>query len=95
MGSEGDLVGDESDLFISRFKTGETARWNLKENADISSGHGGGDYSLLQAFVQAVSQHNQNLLTTTIASAMESHLIGFRAEEARAKGTVVDVGKVG
>jgi len=95
MGSEGDLVGDENDLFISNFKTGETARWNVNENVDLSSGHGGGDYALLAAFIQAVSQHNPNLLATSISSAMESHLIGFKAEEARAKGTIVEVGTVG
>ncbi len=95
MGSEGDLVGDESDLFISSFKTGETAHWNVKENADLTSGHGGGDYGLLAAFLQAASQHNPRLLSTTIASAMESHLIGFKAEEARAKGTIMEVGSVG
>jgi predicted dehydrogenase len=94
MGSEGDLVGDESDLLISSFKTGETARWNVKENADLTSGHGGGDYGLLAAFVQAVSQKNPGLLSTTIGSAMESHLIGFKAEEARAKGIIVEVGAV-
>jgi predicted dehydrogenase len=94
MGSDGDLVGDENDLFISNFRTGATARWNVRENADVSSGHGGGDYALLAAFIQAVSQKNSKLLSTTIASAMESHLIGFKAEEARAKGTVVKVGNV-
>jgi predicted dehydrogenase len=92
MGSEGDLVGDESDLFISNFKSAETARWNVNENADLTSGHGGGDYALLAAFIQAVSQQNPNLLSTTIASAMESHWIGFKAEEARAGAKVVDVG---
>ena len=95
MGSEGDLVGDENDLFISNFKTAQTARWNVKENADLSSGHGGGDYALLAAFIQAVGQGNSNLLSTTIASAMESHWIGFKAEEARLKGAVVEVGAVG
>lgn len=94
MGSEGDMVGDENDLFISSFRTGETARWNTKENADPSSGHGGGDYGLLAAFIQAVSHQDQSLLSTTIASAMESHWIGFKAEEARAKGTVVPVGSI-
>jgi len=95
MGSEGDLVGDENDLFISNFKTSETARWNTKENADLSSGHGGGDYGLLAAFIQAVSQHDPRPLSTTIASAMESHLIGFRAEEARGKGVIMEVGSIG
>ena len=95
MGTEGDLVGDENDLFISNFKTGGTARWNDNEHADLSSGHGGGDYALLAALVQAVSHHDPRYLSTSIASAMESHLIGFKAEEARAKGTVVEVGAVG
>jgi len=94
MGSEGDLVGDENDLFISNFKSGATARWNVNEHADLSSGHGGGDFALLAAFIQAVSQQNPSLLSTTIASAMESHWIGFKAEEARAKGEVVDVGAI-
>jgi predicted dehydrogenase len=92
MGSAGDLVGDENDLFISNFKTGATARWNVKENADLTSGHGGGDFGLVAAFIQAVSQQNQHLLSTTIASAMESHWIGFKAEEARAKGVIMKVG---
>jgi len=94
MGSAGDLVGDEENLFISNFTTGETARWNVKENADLSSGHGGGDFALLAAFIQVVSRQDQGLLTTSIASAMESHWIGFKAEEARGKGVLVDVGPV-
>lgn len=92
MGSEGDLVGDEKDLYISNFKTDKTVRWNVDEQASGSSGHGGGDYGLARAFVQAVSQHNPAPLSTTIESAMESHLIAFRAEEARAEGTVKSVG---
>lgn len=95
MGSAGDLVGDEEDLRISNFTTGETAKWNVRENADLSSGHGGGDYALLAAFIQAAGHHDQGLLTTTIASAMESHWIGFKAEESRAKGVTVAVGRVG
>ncbi len=95
MASEGDMVGDENDLFISSFRTGETARWNTKENADLGSGHGGGDFGLLAAFIQAVGHQDQSLLSTTIASAMESHWIGFKAEEARAKGTVIPVGSIG
>jgi predicted dehydrogenase len=92
MGSEGDLVGDEQDLYVSNFKTGKTERWNVNEQAPSASGHGGGDYGLASTFVQAVSQHNPALLPTTIDKAMESHLIAFRAEEARAKAVVMTVG---
>jgi predicted dehydrogenase len=92
MGTEGDIVGDEKDLLVSNFKSGKTVRWNVDEAATSASGHGGGDYGLAHAFVQAVSQHNPAPLSTTIASAMESHLMAFRAEESRAEGVVKAVG---
>jgi len=95
MGSQGDIVGDENDLFVSNFKSEETARWNVKEHADTASGHGGGDFGLVRDFIQAASQHNPALLSTTIASAMESHLMAFRAEEARTTGTLQPVGAAG
>lgn len=91
MGSMGDIVGDEQDLFIANFRTGETARWNTKENATVASGHGGGDYGLVHDFIQAVSQRNPDLLTSTIGASMESHLMAFRSEESRKAGTVMEV----
>jgi predicted dehydrogenase len=93
LGSEGDLIGDEQDLLVSNFKSDMVARWNVDERAASASGHGGGDYGLAYAFAQAVSQHNPAPLSTTIASAMESHLMAFRAEEARAEGTTKAVGE--
>jgi len=93
MGSEGDLIGDEKDLLVSNFKTDMVSRWNVDERAASASGHGGGDYGLAYAFAQAVSQHNPAPLSTTIASAMESHLMAFRSEESRAEGTMKVVGE--
>ena len=94
MFANGDIVGDEEDLFASDFTTGETERWNTKENVSPTSGHGGGDYGLVRDFVQAVGQQNPRLLATSIETSMESHLMAFRAEEARARGTLEDVGDV-
>ena len=94
MGTKGDLVGDEEDLFVSNFKTDQTARWNVKESAAVTSGHGGGDYGLVRDFVQAVSQQDPKLLSTTIENAMESHLMAFRAEDGRADGRLMQVESV-
>ena len=94
MFANGDVTGDENTLTVSNFTTGETARWNVLEHADVSSGHGGGDFGLVSDFLQAVRERKPELLPTTIENSMESHLMGFRAEDARAKGTVVDVGSV-
>jgi len=92
MGAMGDIVGELEDLVIADFTTGKQLGWNVQEHADISSGHGGGDDGLVRDWVQAVSQQDPGFLSTDIASAMESHLMAFRAEESRLTGTVREVG---
>jgi predicted dehydrogenase len=84
-GTKGDLIGDESHMTIKDFLTGEQENWEPGK-ATENSGHGGGDYGLVHDFVQAVSQQDPSLLTSTIDASMESHLIGFKAEESRLNG---------
>jgi predicted dehydrogenase len=91
MGSMGDIVGDENDLIATNFKTDEVIRSNVKEYASLVSGHGGGDYGLVRDFLRAVSEREPKQLLTTVQEAMESHLIGFRAEESRIEGRIVGV----
>jgi predicted dehydrogenase len=81
-GTQGDLIGDESHMLITDFLTGEQENWEPGKTKD-GSGHGGGDHGLAHDFIQAVSQQDPTLLTSTIEASMESHLIGFRAEESR------------
>ncbi len=84
-GTKGDLVGDENNMLITDFLTGKQESWEPGK-AKKGSGHGGGDHGLVHDFVQAVSQQNPSLLTSTIDASMESHLIGFKAEESRLNG---------
>ncbi|RYG04716.1 MAG: gfo/Idh/MocA family oxidoreductase, partial [Chitinophagaceae bacterium] len=56
-----------------------------------NSGHGGGDWLLVRDFVQAVAQKNPALLTSTIDESIESHVMGFMAEESRKKSKVMDI----
>ncbi len=91
MGSAGDLVGDENDLIVTEFRTDRVTRSGVKEFASLASGHGGGDYGLVRDFLRAVSEHEPKYLSTTIQDAMESHLIGFRAEESRLAGKIMPV----
>jgi hypothetical protein len=91
MGSMGDIVGDEQELVATDFITGKVARSTGKELASITSGHGGGDYGLVRDFLRAVSERNPGHLVTTVQEAMESHLIGFKAEESRLSGAIVTV----
>jgi predicted dehydrogenase len=87
-GTKGDLIGDESHMLITDFLTGKQENWKPGKAKD-GSGHGGGDHGLAHDFIQAVSQQDPTLLTSTIDASMESHLIGFKAEESRLKGGIV------
>lgn len=86
MGSHGDIVGDMNSFTITNFKTGKKEEW--KETTD---GHGGGDWRLAENWVQAVAQRNPALLTSTIDQSIESHVMGFMAEESRKTKKVMDV----
>jgi len=88
MGSLGDIVGDEDELLITDFRTGQQQRWNVKENAQVQSGHGGGDWGLMRDWLRAVGEQNASLLTSTLDASMESHLMGFMAEKSRLNRTV-------
>lgn len=86
MGTAGDLVGDEGKLVVSDFSTRKSRTWDARSDAQITSGHGGGDFGLVRDFVQAVSRRDPTLLSSTIEASMESHLMGFAAEESRLAG---------
>jgi len=86
MGSHGDIVGDMNSFIITNFKSGKKEEW--KETTD---GHGGGDWRLAENWVQAVAQRNPALLTSTIDQSIESHIMGFMAEESRKTKKVMDI----
>ncbi len=88
MGSTGHAHGDEEVLYVANFKTAEVTKWVTAEAAAVTSGHGGGDFGLVRDFLQAVAQRDSRLLSSTLEASLESHLMAFRAEEARKKGTV-------
>jgi len=94
MGSLGDIVGDMEELVVNDFKTRKQVVFVPKAE-DVeeykNSGHGGGDWLLVKDFVQAVSQQNPALLTSTIDESIESHIMGFMAEESRKSRKVMTV----
>ncbi|WP_207514325.1 Gfo/Idh/MocA family protein [Longitalea luteola] len=94
MGSMGDMVGDMTELIVTDFRTGkQTKLVPIAEDVEgyKNNGHGGGDWLLARDFVQAVSQQNPKLLTSTIEESIESHIMGFMAEESRKKNRIMDI----
>lgn len=94
MGSMGDMVGDMKELVVNDFRTGKETILKPKAQ-DVegyeNSGHGGGDWLLVRDFVQAVSQNDSSLLTSTIDESIESHIMGFMAEKSRSTGKIMDI----
>jgi hypothetical protein len=94
MGAMGDMVGDMNELVITDFRTEKQTKLVPKaEDVDEyrNSGHGGGDWLLANDFVQAVSQQNPKLLTSTIDESIESHIMAFMAEESRKNNKVMGI----
>jgi hypothetical protein len=86
MGSMGEIVGDMTAFTHTDFRTGKTTEWKQQ-----SDSHGGGDWRLVADWIQAVSQHNSSLLTSTIDASIESHVMGFAAEKSRKEKMTVNV----
>lgn len=86
MGSLGDITGDMTSFTYTDFLTGEKTEWKNE-----SDGHGGGDWRLVDDWVEAVSKQDPSLLSSTIEASIESHIMGFCAEKSRERSTVVGV----
>jgi len=90
----GFIEGDMDAFTHTDFRTGKVTKWDSKA-VDIEnfrgSGHGGGDFGLIHDWVQAVSQKNPSLLTSTIDVSIESHVMCFSAEKSRRSKKVESV----
>ncbi|MGN1262047.1 MAG: Gfo/Idh/MocA family protein [Candidatus Enteromonas sp.] len=93
-GTEGDVYGDLEDgiLHYTRFGSkmedidpSKLPLYNDKGLA-LNDGHGGGDYYLYRDFVNYLTTNEPSRTRTTIDASIESHVIGFKAEESRLSG---------
>lgn len=95
MGSMGDIVGDMDTFTLHDFRTGKATVYDSSNIDDVegykNAGHGGGDWRLARDWVQAVSQQNAALLTSTIDASIESHVMGFMAEKSRTSRKIENV----
>jgi len=90
-GTEADLRGDVSSgkIYLSRF--GETTCViDVAEANDLderlNDGHGGGDAYLYKDFLEYITSDKPSFTRTTIEQSIESHILGFKAEESRLNG---------
>ncbi|MGE5356015.1 MAG: Gfo/Idh/MocA family protein [Deltaproteobacteria bacterium] len=95
MGTLGDIVGDMNTMDIYNYRSKKSTRWDSSNINDVEnykhSGHGGGDWRLVHDFVQAVAGKDKSLLVSTIEESVESHIIGFKAEESRKSNKMIRI----
>ena len=81
---------DYTDAVPSIAKREETTTTTQNEHIRLT-GHGGSDYFLMDAFVEAVLRNDKSFVLTDVEDSLRSHVIVFAAEHARRTNRVVDV----
>ena len=90
-GTRGELIGDGETLTVHRFldDSVRTIEVNPAGSVDISDGHGGGDYGLVEHWV--ASLRNGSAMLTGAEQTLDSHRIVFAAEESRKTHRTVEL----
>jgi predicted dehydrogenase len=74
---------------VDEHRSDRRTRYNT--SAAAGSGHGGGDFELMAAFIESLRGGDAETARTTAEQALESHLLAFAAEKARLEGQVVQI----
>ena len=88
-GTAGEAYGnmDEGILYINVYgksqKKVDITQMMKEMSVDVTGGHGGGDGFLYKDFVDYINGKEDSFTRTTIDESIESHVIGFKAEESR------------
>jgi hypothetical protein len=91
-GTRGELSGDGEVLDLYDFVSDRHERIDTRTSeVGALAGHGGGDYFLIKAFVEAIATGDRSRVLSGPDESLESHLMVFAAERARREGRVVAV----
>lgn len=91
-GTKGELYGDGTTITRFDFLTDKKEEIDTSAtDASILGGHGGGDYGIMQSFVEAVSSGDPTKVLSGADESLETHRMVFAAEKARKEHCVVDL----
>ncbi|MCL6527681.1 MAG: Gfo/Idh/MocA family oxidoreductase [Thermaceae bacterium] len=90
-GTRGELYGDGRQIRVYDFLTETTLSHDSQAATDgsILSGHGGGDFALMERFIASVATGDPSGILSGARESLEGHLMVFAAEQARKEGRVV------
>ncbi|MHA1325189.1 MAG: Gfo/Idh/MocA family oxidoreductase, partial [Candidatus Helarchaeota archaeon] len=94
-GTKGTLIGDffhsgEKLWFYDKLSGKRKLVHKARLFEEGIAAHGGGDWRLMDAFVDLL-QHNTSSPLTSARASLESHIMAFAAEESRIKGKVINM----
>ena len=94
-GTKATLYGQFSDsgqkiLLFDHFSGTEKVIFTQKLSIG-SSGHGGGDFALVDAFLETLLNKSKSQPSTNAYETLESHLMAFAANESRLQAKVIDM----
>ncbi|MCK5851836.1 Gfo/Idh/MocA family oxidoreductase [bacterium] len=91
-GTKGELIGDGNIIRHFDFLNNKWEEINMDSgDHSILGGHGGGDYLLIKAFIEAVKNNDKNLVLSGPKETLETHLMVFAAEKSRKENKVVNM----
>jgi len=91
-GSEGELNGDGERIYLHTYIDGKTVEVPVPPVPEYDH-HGGGDFNLVQEFVNAVRTRNTAGIVSGPEVSLETHYLVFAAEAARKENRIVDLQK--
>ncbi len=90
-GTRGEIYANGTKIQVFDFLTGRSEIIDIgEEDLKALSDHGGGDYGLIYAFVNAVAENDESMILSGPEESLESHLITFAAEKSRRERKVID-----
>ena len=89
-GSLGEIYGDGERISVFSYLTGETQEICVPAPA-VADRHGGGDFNLLNEFVDAVRSGDTSGIVSGAEVSLETHALAFAAELARKQNRVVEM----
>ena len=91
-GTKGELAIDRNSIRLFDFLTDKWDEIKLdSSDHSIIGGHGGGDYVLIEKFIDAIRNNDKTLILSGAEETLESHLMIFAAEKSRRENIVVNL----
>jgi predicted dehydrogenase len=95
-GTKGEIRGNGEKIVVYDFLTEQKTEYRPYEepsddDSKKKSGHGGGDFGVMDHFTRAVAEGNPNIILSGPRETLETHLTVFAAEQARRENRIVAV----